>query len=68
MDGGFRHASRCILAKAARTRRAGWFKSVTFMEDVARDILGPDLSGGADKGLNAIIESIFAWAADSALG
>jgi putative ATP-dependent endonuclease of the OLD family len=57
---GFTRESRLILGKAARTRKAGWFKSVTWMEDVARDIVGPDLVK-ADAGFKALVEDIFAW-------
>lgn len=32
---------RGLLGRAARVRKRGWFKSITKMEDVARDILGP---------------------------
>ena len=50
-----------VLGKAARTRKAGWFKSVTWMEDVARDIVGPDL-GSADAAFRTLVDKIFAWA------
>jgi hypothetical protein len=56
--------SRSLLAKAASTRRSGWFKSVSWMEDAARDIVGPDLEK-ADPGFRALIDTIFAWAADA---
>lgn len=56
--------SRAVLGKAARTKKAGWFKSVTWMEDVARDIVGPDLAR-ADAGFSERIERIFAWAGDA---
>lgn len=56
--------SRNLLAKAATTRRAGWFKSVSWMEEAARDIVGPDLEQ-ADPVLRALIDSIFEWAADA---
>jgi AAA domain, putative AbiEii toxin, Type IV TA system len=56
-------ATRTILGKAARRRRAGWFKSITWMEDVARNIVGPDLAD-ADAGFRAIVENIFTWAVD----
>jgi hypothetical protein len=61
---GFSVESRAILGKAARTKRAGWFKSVTWMEEVARDIVGPDLAN-ADAGFRELVESIFAWACDA---
>jgi putative ATP-dependent endonuclease of OLD family len=55
--------SRKVLGKAARTKKAGWFKSVTWMEDVARDIVGPDLEN-ADEGFRSLIDEIFEWADD----
>ena len=55
---------RAILGKAARTRRTGWFKSVTWMEEVARDIVGPDLAN-ADEGFRELVQSMFAWAANA---
>jgi putative ATP-dependent endonuclease of OLD family len=54
--------SREILGHAARMRRAGWFKSVTWMEQASREIVGPDLAE-ADAGFRAIVESVFGWAA-----
>lgn len=56
--------SRALLGKAARTKKAGWFKSVTWMEDVARDIVGPDLAN-ADAGFRERVGSIFAWAGNA---
>lgn len=56
--------SRAVLGKASRAKKAGWFKSVTWMEDVARDIVGPDLAN-ADAGFRALIDSIFGWASDA---
>jgi putative ATP-dependent endonuclease of OLD family len=56
--------SRAILARAAKTRKSGWFKSVTWMEDAARDIIGPDLAN-AEAGFRALIDEIFAWASDA---
>jgi hypothetical protein len=53
--------SRVVLGRAARRRREGWFKSVTWMEHVGHEIVGPDLAD-ADPGFRAIIESVFAWA------
>ena len=56
--------SRIVLGKAARTKKAGWFKSVTWMEDVARDIVGPDLAN-ADAGFRELVGRIFAWASNA---
>jgi putative ATP-dependent endonuclease of OLD family len=64
IDGAFTAKSRTILGIAARTKRAGWFKSVTKMEAVARDIVGPDLEN-ADPGFRSLVEDIFAWIDDA---
>jgi hypothetical protein len=56
--------SRAALGVAARTKRAGWFKSVTWMEDVARDIVGPDLAD-VDANFRKLVESIFDWCANA---
>lgn len=64
LENGITRESRTVLGKAARTKKAGWFKSVTWMEDVARDIIGPDLVN-ADTGFRELVERIFAWAGDA---
>ncbi len=61
---GFSPESRALLGRAARTRKAGWYKSVTWMEEVARDIVGPDLVN-ADVGFKELIDGIFAWVDDA---
>ena len=61
---GFSAESRTALGAAARTKKAGWFKSVTWMEEVSRDIVGPDLAQ-ADAGFRALVESVFKWAANA---
>ena len=60
---GISAKSRTILGEASRTRRAGWFKSVSWMEGVARDIVGPDLDD-ADPDFVALIDEVFEWASD----
>ncbi|MGZ0174325.1 MAG: ATP-dependent nuclease [Planctomycetales bacterium] len=60
IDGKFSQATRTTLGKAARTKSNSWFKSVTKMEDVARDIVGPDLEH-ADAGFRDLITDFFAW-------
>ncbi len=52
--------TRELLGRAARTRKAGWFKSVTGMEEVAREIVGPDLAN-ADAEFCATVKKIFVW-------
>ncbi len=61
---GLAPESRAILGKAARAKKAGWFKSVTWMEDVARDIVGPDLAN-ADAGFRELVGRMFAWAGNA---
>jgi putative ATP-dependent endonuclease of OLD family len=56
--------TRAILGKAARTKRAGWFKTGTWMEDVARNIVGPDLEA-ATPDFQARIADIFDWAGNA---
>lgn len=51
-------ASRTALALAAR--RSGWFKSVTWMEEVGRDIVGPDLAN-ADAVFRGQVEAVVRW-------
>ncbi len=54
--------TRAALGKAARRKKAGWFKSVSWMEDVARNIVGPDLAGErVDEGFATILADVFAW-------
>lgn len=55
--------TRPILGRAARSKKTGWFKQVTWMEDVARDIVGPDLES-SDPEFRDQIEDIFKWAQD----
>ena len=54
---------RAVLGKASRTKRAGWYKSVTWMEHVAREIAGPDLEQ-ADEGFRDLIYGLFGWIED----
>lgn len=56
--------SRQILGKAAKTKRQGWFKTVARMEDVARDIVGPDIKK-ADAGFRALVSRLFTWTSDA---
>ena len=54
--------SRTLLGQAARIRKAGWFKSISWMEDVARTIVAPDLPT-RDPGFGALLNQVFGWAA-----
>jgi hypothetical protein len=55
--------SREILGRASRTKN-GWFKSVSAMEGVARDIVGPELQN-ADPAFREIVDEVFGWIADA---
>jgi len=58
-----RHLSnenRMVLARAAKSRRGSWFKSVSAMEGASRDVVGPDL-GNAAVEFQGRINAIFAW-------
>lgn len=52
--------TRSLLGKAAAIKKAGWFKSVSWMEEVAREIVGPELDK-CDAGFQKIIGGIFDW-------
>lgn len=64
MLGNLSQEQRELLASAAKRKRQSWFKNVTYMEHVSRDIICPDLPN-ADKAFPAIVERIFAWTADA---
>ena len=51
---------RSVLAKASKTKKAGWFKSVSWMEDVAAEIVGPHLAE-ADQGFLDILSELIGW-------
>ena len=52
---------REILGVAAKSKSAAWFKSVSFMEAVALDIVAPNLANSSAEFL-AEVNGIFAWA------
>lgn len=54
-------ANRALLGKASRIRKTGWFKSITWMEDVARTIVAPDLPV-CDPGFNSLVNQVYEWA------
>lgn len=59
--GSFSPEIRSILGQASRTKKAGWFKSVTAMQGVASEIAAPDLPY-ADVVFRELVETIFDWA------
>lgn len=52
--------TRQALADAAKSKKNSWFKTVTWMEEAARDIIGPDLPNAKSEFREAI-EAVFAW-------
>jgi hypothetical protein len=54
--------SRTLLGHAARIRKSGWFKSISWMEEVARTIVAPDLTQ-CDPGFNTLVNQVSEWAA-----
>jgi hypothetical protein len=55
------HATRGVLGRASRMRKAGWYKSISWMEEAARVHIAPELQW-ADPDFVARINRIFAWA------
>jgi hypothetical protein len=58
--GGYTAENRALLGLAARNSKNGWFKSITGFEEVARDIVGPDLAI-ADPGFVQIVRMLWEW-------
>lgn len=54
-------ATRSIVGRASRTRKAGWFKSISWMEEAARCHVAPELHLAAPE-FSARINRIFEWA------
>jgi predicted ATPase len=52
--------TRAVLGAASRTKRNGWFKSVSWMEELGSRIAGPALQG-ADSGFQQIVRDVFTW-------
>lgn len=53
-------ATKELLGTASRMRGAGWFKSVSTYQEVARNIVGPNLAT-AEPGFQTIVEQLRAW-------
>jgi hypothetical protein len=52
--------TRQTLATAAKWKKNAWFKTVTWMEDAARDIIGPHYQN-ASPDFQAVVAAIFQW-------
>jgi putative ATP-dependent endonuclease of the OLD family len=54
---------REVLGNASSLRKSGWFKSVSWMEEAAREIVAPALED-ADPNLSNVIAELFNWISD----
>lgn len=59
--GAYSPSTRAFLGEASRVRRAGWFKSISKMEAVARDIVGPHFDA-SDADFRETVNGLFGWA------
>lgn len=57
------HTKRSILVKAARSKKNSWFKSVSWMEGVADEIVAADEE--ADEDFWEIVNSVYNWITES---
>jgi putative ATP-dependent endonuclease of OLD family len=64
MIAGYTDETRIALGAASRIRKAGWFKSISKMEGVARDIIGPYWTD-ADAGFTVILSGLYLWACNA---
>ena len=60
-QGDYSESTRVLLGAASRAKKNAWFKSVSKMEGVAHDIVGPNLAA-AEAGLKALVDELFGWA------
>jgi len=61
-------ATRSSLGRASRIRKAGWFKSISWMEEAARNHVAPALFSAqpqVDATFTAQINGIFVWAGNA---
>jgi putative ATP-dependent endonuclease of the OLD family len=60
-NNGFTLESKKLLGQAARVKKAGWFKSISKMEGVAHDIIGPHLNQ-SETHFKETLDGLFDWA------
>ena len=65
MPGEADSGSWAALGLASKAKQTGWYKSITDMEAVARDIVGPNFQHSAASFKNTI-GGLFQWIADGA--
>lgn len=61
LSGGYNQQARSVLARASSIKKNGWFKQFRWMEQAAREVVGPDLQK-ADAGFRSAVEDLFKWA------
>lgn len=52
--------TRQILAVASKWKKNAWFKTVTWMEEAARDIIAPDMAN-ATAAFQGVVGNIYQW-------
>jgi putative ATP-dependent endonuclease of OLD family len=60
LNGGYTPASRELLGLAARNNKNGWFKSLTCFQEVAKDIVGPNITN-AEPGFVQVTNALWSW-------
>ncbi len=55
---GYSPATRELLGTASRIRNSGWFKSLSTYQEIAKNIIGPDLAN-AEPGFKAITDQLW---------
>lgn len=61
---GYSLQTRVVLGNASSIRKKGWFKQLGWMEQAAREIVGPDLQS-ADTYFRSAVETVFTWASNA---
>jgi hypothetical protein len=57
---GFSTNTKTLLGIASKTKGNGWFKSVTAFQEVAKEVVGPNLSA-ANADFQELIKKLHAW-------
>lgn len=57
---GYSPASRALMGRAARNSKNGWFKSISAFQEVAKDIVGPNLAN-AEPGFVQLVTQLWEW-------
>lgn len=61
---GYSPQTRALLGNASSIRKKGWFKQLGWMEQAAREIIGPNLQN-ADADFKSAVEAVFGWAGNA---